>query len=53
MLTMQFNIPYVNDINRASSEIWGDSLCDYNCVDVSDDMHTISRLLLQGRLYII
>ena len=45
---MVSNFLNYNYICRAANEKWGDSIREYQCVDVSQDMINVAQYLLKG-----
>ena len=37
--------------NRAANELWKNSIYEYQCIDISEDMEKNAKLLQQGRIY--
>ena len=35
--------------SRAAHEKWGESIKEYQCVDVSEDMNSLAEFLLRGK----
>lgn len=49
-LSLIFIFPICFPKPRAAHEKWGDSIREYQCVDVSQDMNNMSEYLLRGNL---
>ena len=49
-----FNLyKFLLNFARAAHETWGDSLREYQCVDVSQDMNSLAEYLIRGLYFMI